>query len=96
MYYVGRCENRGRIIPNDEEAIDYAIALMGLEPKDGDWNNVDKSLFTEYFSLIDFMSGNWDQYDSEEDYERWKELTNISRENGDVYSYGSLLSMQKA
>ena len=67
--YIGVFTNRGKILPDDGAALDYAMSLLGLVP-DESWDAVDKALLLTYFDLPAFLSGDWLRYGSMEEYEK--------------------------
>lgn len=61
MIYEGIGPNRGRVLESDGEALDYAMASLGLAPLDG-WDGVDTDTLLEYFDPAAYLSGNWAAY----------------------------------
>ena len=68
MIYEGIGPNRGRVLENYADALDYAMVSLGLAPLDG-WAGVDTDTLLEYFDLPAYLSGNWVAYRDRAEYE---------------------------
>ncbi len=86
--YIGILSNRGRILPDDDAALDYVMNKLGLAPENT-WNEVNKPLLLAYFDLPAFLSGNWLRYGSLEEYEAERARETIPGGSGGEQADGS-------